>query len=70
MDVHAHFLMVEWPHAPGSPPMGQNALSCLGQLANPEVCVTFARMIEALPELSILIGHSFGDLFVQLLERV
>src|SRR5689334_21623820 len=32
------------PHSPGEPHMGQNALSCLGQLANPDTGVIFARI--------------------------
>jgi len=32
------------PHSPGEPQMGQNALSCLGQLANPDTGVIFARI--------------------------
>ena len=57
-----------WPHLDGEPAALRKAPPAeLAALGIEEILDHYAAFIEALPEPPMLVGHSFGGLFVQLL---
>lgn len=56
----------DWPHDEGEPAdLRANPRIALTKSGPKEIVAHFARIVEALPEAPILIGHSAGGVFVQ-----
>ena len=60
-------LAPEWPRKPGDIERSATAPTTLAGLGVAEIVDHYTAIIEALDEPPILIGHSFGGLFVQIL---